>query len=160
MKMLKIMSIFMIFITGHIWAMQKPSIQPISTMEWLFGYRTYTPEEQYRVDKLAKVEQESPSYIQQWLREPFKGDDEIMKRNAQKIIEFIEIKYLQNTFPKVYHEAQSLIKLLTDPEEIENLNLLKEYVRSSKPTLHPLSKANIEKGLHSGISVSNKIPGK
>lgn len=152
MKILRIMSIVVFLsITGQIAAMAIPKAQPLSTLEWLFGYRSYTPEEQGLVDLFSKLNPKTSILVEKWLRENYKDNAE-RKAVAEEFVEFIKTKNLEKTFPAVYSAASSVINV----QEInpEDRAVLEGFMRGQHQKAPPtLSKESIKKGHHPGISI-------
>lgn len=143
MKILRIMSIVIVSMACQSWAMEEPiEVKPISTMEWLFGYRTYTPGEQQIVDFFAQLELEAPDSIEYWFKEHYRDINDRVKI-ANIFIKFIEIKSLKSTFPKIYEAAQYIKRIAENAGKYKPLKPL---------VLTPVSRENIEKGLVPGIS--------
>lgn len=155
MKMLKIMSIITLtLMTGQVIAMEKYEIKPVSMLEWLFGYRTYTPEEQRFVDFFAELEPKGSFYIDKWFREYYEDVDQ-RKEIAKEFVEFIKLKSLEKTFPNIYSVAAGIKKMKeTDPKDRE---FLEEAMSGQGKAPSPLSAATIKKGLHPGIDIGEEI---
>lgn len=150
MKMSRIMSICIVSVASQLLAMEQPEIKPLSTFEWLFGYRTYTPEEQKVVDFFTQLEPKTSILIDKWFRTTYKNDND-RKKKAEEIVKFIEIKNLEKTFPALYSTARSILMVQSiNPEDRE---ALEGHMRGEHRTTPPsMSKESIQKGLHQGIS--------
>jgi hypothetical protein len=142
-------------ITVQIMAMDQSEIRPLSTFEWLFGYRTYTPEEQKFVNFFTTLEPKTSTIIDKWFRTTYKNDTD-RKKKAEEIVKFIEIKNLEKTFPALYGTARGILTIQSiNPEDREALEgHMRGEIRKAPPSM---TKENIKKGIYPGISISKKI---